>query len=1124
MLIINMLFKNILQLFSYFSAWFFGILLLNLVACGEQKPAEPKLFEELKPEQTGISFVNKLTPTPELNIFKYLYYYNGGGVACGDFNGDNLPDIYFTANQTANQLYLNKGNFKFEDITETAGVAGIEDGWTTGVTIVDINADGKLDLYVSQLGNYIGIFGKNQLFINQGNDEKGVPTFKDEAKKYGLDLVGFSTQATFFDYDLDGDLDMYMLNHSVHDNGTQLPRDTLLYKKHKLAGDKLLQNNQGKYVEVTEKAGLYSSVIGYGLGVGVGDVNNDGYPDIYIGNDFHENDYLYINQKNGTFKEILQTAMAHTSRYSMGNDIGDINNDGLMDIVSMDMLPEDYKILKASQAEDPLNVYNYKLRFGYNHQFSRNTLQLNLGNNKFSEIGALSGVYATDWSWSALFADFDLDGWQDIFISNGIERRSNDLDYIKYISTEANQIRLHGDLTSKDLKLIESMPVIKLPNYLYRNLGNLQFENMAEKWGLGTPTIASGSAYADLDNDGDLDLVANNTGTPASVYKNLTREIKKENNYLKIRFKGDSMNTLGIGARVLANTKKGIMQQELYTTRGFQSAVNPEIIMGLGDIQSLDSLVVIWANHRYQVLKNVKANQTLILEQKNALSKYKFPSNELAKPLFQDISDSLKVDFVHLENDFIEFNREALIPHTQGSEGPALAVGDVNGDGKVDFYTGGAKHQSGMLHIQTNNGFDGKELLAFRQDSIAEDVKAEFLDVDNDKDLDLIVLSGGNEFWGKAEPNRPRLYLNDGKGDFSKNKEAFAGIYLTGGALATADFDKDGDVDIFIGARALPNNYGKIPDSYLLVNDGKGNFKEITPQTEGLKQVGLVKSAAWGDLDKNGYPDLVVVGDWMPITIFMNEKGKLNKLSEKTTGLAFSNGFWNTVAFNDIDGDGDLDMIAGNYGLNSRLKASQAEPLCMYVDDFDKNGQIEQLLFHYHQGKKRLFMTKDEITKQLVSLNKTFVTYKAFAEANEDQVIEPAKLKKADLLQVYEMRSCVIKNEGNNQFALQPLPLETQFSTINALIINDFNKDGIKDIFTAGNFYEVNIQMGRHDASYGNLLLNDKKGNLTLKPNREINLFLSGQIRNMAMFDYQGKKVILLARNKSTVRFLKINP
>ncbi|MDX2302894.1 MAG: VCBS repeat-containing protein [Microscillaceae bacterium] len=1079
---------------------------------------EPALFELISPQSSGVTFSNTLKESTEFNIFKYLYFYNGAGVAAGDLNGDGLPDLYFTANQGLNKVYLNQGNFKFKDITESSGAAGDAEGWKTGVSMADVNGDGKLDIYVCQLGNYEGIFGKNQLFINQGNDAAGIPQFEDKAVDYGLDLIGFSTEAAFFDYDLDGDLDMYMLNHSVHSNGTFGKRASIRKQKHKLAGDKLMRNDGGKFTDVTDASGIYNSPQGYGLDVSFGDINQDGYPDIYVGNDFHENDYLYINQKDGTFKEVIEEVLAHTSRFSMGNDIGDINNDGLPDIISLDMLPEDPVILKASAAEDVYDVYHYKLAYGYNHQFSRNTLQLNQGNLKFSEIGLFSGVYATDWSWSALMADFDLDGYQDIFISNGIKRRSNDLDYIKYISNDAIQMRLTGNMEEKDLKLTEKLPVVKLPNYLYRNEGNLRFSNKAADWGLNQPSFSSGAIYADLDNDGDLDLITNNTDDPAFIYKNRSRELDKNKHYLKIRFQGEGANTQGIGARILTETSYGKLNREMYTAKGFQSSVPAEMVLGLGKDQVLKSLTVIWPDHRFEVLQNVKADQLLVLDQKNAKGKYEFKSTSTASEnsILTDVSEQFEINYIHKENKFVEFNREPLIPHMVSAEGPALAVADVNGDGKDDFFVGGAKHQSGELYIQEGGKFAFKSNPAFQKDSVAEDVVAEFMDIDRDGDQDLLVLSGGNEFAGKSEHIRPRLYLNDGKGNFSRDSKAFKDIYLNGGALAFADYDKDGDTDVFLGARSVPWKYGINPRSYLMINDGKGNF---TPKSfPQLDSIGLVTDAKWGDVDGNSYPDLVIVGDWMPVTIFKNNQGQLTQEM-----LPESTGLWSSVDLSDLDQDSDLDILAGNLGLNSKLKASPKHPLKMYVDDFDANGSVEQLLYHWQGNADRLFMTKDELSKQLVELNKKYMGYQAFAEAKPEEIFEPARLQKADKKTAEELKTCLYRNEGKGNFKQTVLPDEVQFAPVWAILTDDLNSDGYKDMYLGGNLYEINIQMGRYDASFGNLLLGNKTGMFTNQALSTTGVYLNGQIRAMKLIQVDGKKMILVARNKDKLRFILVN-
>ena len=1089
-------------------------LLLATAACTDKNDSEP-LFELLPASYTGVDFQNRLEETPQMNIFSYLYFYNGGGVAAGDLNGDSLPDLYFTANLESNKLYLNQGNFKFQDITEQAAVGG-KRGWTTGVTMADVNGDGRLDIYVSQLGDYQNIRGKNQLYINQGNNDQDVPVFKDQAADYGLDLVGFSTQAAFFDYDLDGDLDMYMLNHSTHASGT-FARATLRQEKHTLAGDKLMRNDNGQFTDVTDSSGIYSSALGYGLGITIGDVNWDGYPDIYIGNDFHENDYLYINNQDGTFTERLEETIRHTSRFSMGNDIGDINNDALPDIFSLDMLPSDPVMLKNSAGEDSYDVYNYKLRFGYNHQFARNTLQLNRGSAHFSEIGLLTGTFATDWSWSGLIADLDLDGNKDLYIANGIKRRSNDLDYIKYVSNEAVQHRLEGDLTGEDMALVEKMPVVKIPNAAFKNEGELVFSNVSQAWGLNQDSFSNGAAYADLDNDGDLDLVTNNVDQEAFIYKN--RAIDGEqltNNFLKLTFRGEGANTQGIGARVVIPLDSQTIVQEVYTTRGYQSAIPAELVMGLGNRSQLDSLIVVWPDLRFEIMTNVSVNTHQTLDQKNASGRYRFPS--IPKPLFKEINDKLNVAYTHQENPFVEFNREVLVPHMSSTEGPRLAVGDVNGDGREDFFVGGAKHQPGAIFVQGVAGFQPLAQPALQADSLAEDVEATFVDVDQDGDPDLLVVSGGNEFRGQEEALLVRLYRNNGKGLFTRDRSALPDVYVNGSCVSSGDVDQDGDPDLFIGGRVVSRNYGKIPQSYLLQNDGQGNFTDVTEQqAEGLARVGMVKDAQWADMNGDNRPDLVVVGEWMPISVFLNKQGRL--VLDDTESLANTHGWWNTLEITDIDGDGDSDILAGNLGLNSKLNASPKEPVSLVVKDVDNNGTIEQLLFHYVQGQKRLFATKDEIGSQLVDIKNRFVSYDNFARATVEDMFPSGMLQGAEELQVYEARSGTFINEEEMNFHFHPFPVEAQFAPLNAIQV--LNEDSTKppDVLTAGNFYEVTIERGRYDADYGTLLKNTGNG-FTTVPNTQSDIYLQGQVRDLEMINYRGQPVIIVARNNDTLLFI----
>lgn len=1106
--------------------FFAGFLSLSMAACNTGQ--EPR-FELVKAEHSGITFENTLQETVQHNIFSYLYFYNGGGVAAGDLNGDGLPDLYFTSNQQENHLYLNKGDFQFDDITEQAKTGGMK-GWTTGVTMADVNGDGKLDIYVSQLGDFQNIRGKNQLYINQGNDENGLPLFEDEAKAYGLDLIGFSTQAAFFDYDMDGDLDMFMLNHSVHSNGTFAKSD-IRSEKHPLAGDKLLRNEDGKFVEVTEESGIYSSALGYGLGVTVADINWDGYPDIYVGNDFHENDYLYLNNGDGTFSESLESVINHTSRFSMGNDVADINNDGLPDILSLDMLPSDPVKLKASGGEEAYDLYQFKLGFGYNHQFARNTLQLNRGNGHFSEIGLQAGIAATDWSWSGLLADLDLDGYKDMYIANGIKRRSNDLDYINYVSSEAIQSRLAGNITEEDLLLTEEMPVVKIPNAAFRNKGDLSFEDVSKSWGLNQESFSNGATYADLDGDGDLDLVSNNVDQAAFINKNNTIDgVKADNNYLKIKLNGEGGNRFGIGTKIIIPKNGQQLTFEHFPTRGYQSAVSDDLTVGLGQDTQVDTLLVVWPDLRFQKLYKLEGNIEITLHQSEAAGQYTFDTS-VASPLFLDQTKDVSLDYVHQENDFVEFNREALIPHMASAEGPEIAVGDVDGDGLDDFFVGGAKRQAGNLFIQDKRGFIKSNTELFRADSLPEDVSAVFVDYDSDQDLDLVVVSGGNEFKGKSAPRELRFYQNDGKGNFSKDQQAAPGIHVTGSCVRAADFDRDGNIDLFIGGRVQPWNYGSTPESYLLRNEGNGRFTDITAEVEGLGNAGMVKDAAWGDINGNGFDDLVLVGEWMPVTVFYNQQGRLEKAKEAS--LEYSNGWWNTVQLHDMDGNGSLDIIAGNLGLNSKYRASKEEPVSLFVNDFDDNGKSDPLIYHYINGEQYLFATKDELMSQIREIKGKFVQYEDFAKTDQTKLFDEALMDKAEKHFAYEFRSGLFLNKGKGGFSFQPFPAEAQFSPIQAFLLLDYDQDGRMDILSGGNLYEANIQRGRYDADYGTLLHNQgiqqnqqKKGEalFSIIPPAQSGILLEGQVRDMKSAMHQGQEYIIIGKNNAPLQFIRKTP
>ena len=1106
---------------SSFGASFLSILMVLLfmpAGCRKRIANEPlPAFEMITADKTGLHFNNELSPSVDLNIFHYMYFYNGGGVAVADFNKDNYQDIYFTGNQHPNTLFLNNGNLTFRDVSDISNTSG-EGGWSTGVTITDINNDGWLDIYVNQVGDFRNLHGKNRLYIWKSLTKDGVPVFEESAASYGLDLIGFGTQAGFFDYDQDGDLDLFQLNHSVHHNGTFGQRKDFAGTFHPTAGDRLFKNENGKFVDVTSSSGILGTVVGYGLGVAFSDINMDGWTDIYVTNDFHENDYLYINQQNGTFKESLNDMIRHTSRYSMGVDIADINNDGHGEIFTLDMHPEDPYILKSSLGEDDFGLYLFKLTYGYNSQYARNTLQLNNGDLTFSEIGIYAGIYATDWSWSPLFLDFDHDGYKDLFVSNGIPGRMNDIDYVNYASNDDLHWKIQMDEMEKtDLAAEKKIPEIKLINKFYRNNQDLTFEDISSNISNTLPSFSNGAAYADFDNDGDLDIIVNNIHDQVFLYKNSANELAgDDHHFISFRLNGPPGNPMAIGAKVIAHKKNETLQAEQYPVRGYQSFVSPVLHLGLGNVQALDSIILIWPDHTYQKISPDSIDRTITISYQAGLSEYSFHQTSSRKLPYTDITERAGINFVHEENEFVEFNREQLIPHMTSSEGPALATGDFNNDGLEDFFIGSSKRKKSALYAQTSEGqFIYVTGPSITNDSVFEDVDAVFADVENDGDLDLIVASGGNEYAGTSLPLTQRIYINSGKGEFIKDTTAIPKIYMTAGCVAVHDFNNDGFVDIFFGGRAVPWNYGRIPASYLLLNNGNGKFSDVTSRyAPELSATGMVKDATWEDMDHNGTKDLVLAVEWGPLQIFYQEDDQ----TFRQHALAGTSGWWNFIRPYDFDNDGDMDLVAGNLGLNSKLKASADTPVKLYVNDFDDNEQVEQIMTYYLGKQEIVFPTHREFMRQLPFLKKKYLLAKDFAKAGLTDLVGEDKVKNSERLSVELFANSYFENIDNKgTFSRQNLPGALQFSSLHASALIDMNSDGYKDIILAGNYYDNNIELGRYDADYGSVLLNSPTG---LVQGALEKLSFDGQVRKIKLIRVGTRDCYLVAFNNGPLRLI----
>lgn len=1081
------------------------------------EPAPPvggKLFTLLPASYTGVRFANNLTDTRDDNVFTYRNHYNGGGVAIGDLTGDGLPEIVLGSNQGGIRLFLNEGKFHFRDVTDEAGLKSTRP-WTTGITLADVNGDGLLDIYVCHAGKVDKADRANELFINQGLDAHGVPTFKEMAAAYGVADEGWSTQAAFLDYDRDGYLDLFVVNNSPRPVASMAGQNTRAVRD-SFGGDKLYHNVHGHFEDVSAQAGIYGSEIGLGLGVAVSDLNRDGWPDIYVSNDFFERDYLYLNNGDGTFRDVLEQAMPSISYASMGLDVADIDNDGWPDVYVTDMLPEDEYRLKTMAAFETWDQQQANVQKGFHYQFTRNMLQRNNGDGTFSEIGQMAGVARTDWSWSALITDLDLDGRKDIYVTNGIARDLTAQDYLSFLASDQTMQEATRGKRVDFLGLIKKMTTTPLVHYAFRNDGNYSFSNQTVPWGLDQPSFANGAAYGDLDGDGAPDLVVNNINSDAFIYRNNARTVLPDNHYLQLKLEGEGPNRFAIGAKVTLEAGGQTLYQELQPSRGFQSSVDYVLTFGLGKVDTVPSVTVEWPDGRVSRLVTVAANQRLTVRQSESstLSPAKGRGGQGVRPTLTDVTDRVALPFVHKENAFVDFDREPLIPKMVSTEGPEIAVADVNGDGLDDMFIGGAKNQTGALLIQRPDGhFVRSNPGLFEQDSVSEDLGAVFFDANGDGRPDLYVVSGGNEFSAMAPALQDRLYLNDGHGRFHKATGALPLEDISGSVVAAADYDGDGDVDLFVGGRVVPWHYGADPRSMLLQNDGHGHFTDVTARlAPELVHVGMVTDAVWRDVDGDGRPDLIVVGEWMPITVFHNAGGG-RLVRAKTPGLEQSAGWWNRIVAGDFTGHGRVDFIVGNLGLNTRLQATPTEPVTMYVKDFAGNGTDQQIVSVYNQGVSYPILLRDDLLRAIPSLKLRYLSYKDYARQRVTDIFTPEQLKGAIFKEAQGFASVLARNNGDGSFTLMPLPREAQIAPIYGILPQDVDGDGKTDLLVAGNFDGVQPEIGRMSAGYGLLLRGDGHGDFTPVGVRQSGFSVPGQTRDIKRLRTRAGDIYVVARN-----------
>lgn len=1089
------------------------ITLCLIAACLSLQPgctvpeSNTRLFTQLDKDETGIDFQNTLFDDDQLNVLNYIYFYNGGGTAIGDINNDGLPDILFTGNMVHNRLFINKGNFKFENITEKSGIAAAQ-GWCTGATMVDINGDGLTDIYICRSADGDPSRRRNLLYINNGPATPGsAVTFTESASDYGIADPGFSTQAAFFDYDKDGDLDLFLINHSLHQYTTGAIENPGWRKESRPAFEcKLYRNDfdpvkkHAVYTDVSAEAGIHSDVLTFGLGLAISDINNDGWPDVYVSNDFNEPDYLFIN--NGitpsptgvphvTFSERLSSCMDQTSLYSMGNDAADFNNDGLVDLVTLDMLPEDNHTQKMHSGAENFNKFQALFSRGFYYQYSRNMLQKNNGDGTFSEIGQLSGMSNTDWSWSPLFSDLDNDGNKDLLITNGYVKDYTDMDFLKYSADNA----MHANTENKEQAIKEAigrMPPSPGTSYLYRNNGNNTFTRANAQWGIDQKTVSAGAAYADLNNDGALDLVINNTNDYAGIYRNNGHG----SHYLKIRLFGDTKNSTGIGSKVKLFCKDTIFYQEAFPVRGFQSSVDPVLNFGTGSHTIVDSVLVIWPDDRFQVLRQVKSDQLVKISKKDASGAWDYKAGAVtSKPLLTNTSSS---PISHTENIFNDFDQSPLLLNYLSRRGPCMAKADVNGDGLEDLYVGGSKGHPGHLFLQSKGGaFVPAQASAIEKDSLADDGAALFFDANGDGHADLLVAAGGYELEANSPLLKPRLYLNDGKGRFSGSPDAMPDLRLNTSCAKAADIDGDGALDLLLCGRVLAAKYPISPGSKLLHNDGKGHFTDVTSRiAPALDSVGMVTDAAWIDLNSDRQPDLVLVGEWMPVTVLVNTGARLNDASSRYIKFP-STGWWNRIALADLNGDGKTDIVLGNQGTNNQFSASSQKPLTLYYKDFNRNGTIEPVFCYYIGDTSYPAASRDDLTGEIPFLKKKFIEYHSYADATIHDLFSEDELKGAGPLKAETLSTIWLENKGDSGFQPRTLPSEAQYAPVYAIAAADINGDGHPDLVLAGGNQWTRIRFGRYRANHGVLLLGDGKGNFHYLSQQQSGLKLRDDVRDV---------------------------